>query len=156
MNRDLHSTPHDRTQTLLMQSIYSFYQGTQRHLETVLAKHHEITFSQFLILISVTYRKEGCVMSQVTLADFLNITEATVSRHIKTLVALGFLTKEKASTNKKSFDLALTSHGEKVVKKAEKRIMQEIDSFLNHVTNKDSKIIINNLTTSLTMLQQRK
>ena len=81
------------------------------------------------------------------------LTEATISRHTRTLVTLGLLTKEKDITNKKSYNLKLTSAGVNAFTRAKKVIMKELDVSFSHITQVDKKIIMSNFTKSTSLLQ---
>lgn len=138
-----------------MHVIHSFYMGVQKHLEHALLKHKQISFSQFLILVGFSC-DDSDSMTQAKLADHLKLTEATVSRHITTLVTMKLLDKHKSSTNKKSYRLTLTKEGLQAFKNAKKIIMDELNATFSHISDKDREIITQNFITTTELLQQKK
>ncbi len=95
-------------------------------------------------------------MTQAKLAEHLMLTEATISRHITTLVAKELLTKTKDSSNKKSYKLSLTPLGQKEYKAAKKIITKELDSYFSLIKEADTQIIIKNLSRITALITQPK
>jgi DNA-binding MarR family transcriptional regulator len=87
-----------------MHVIHMLYVSIQKHLERSLSEHGEISFSQFLILVGFSCNAHEKV-TQAKLAEYLLLTEATVSRHVGILVAKKLLTKEQDIANKKMYNL---------------------------------------------------
>lgn len=139
----------------LMHSIHMVYISIQKHLESVLGSKRQISFSQFVILAGFSKDHTSCI-TQVKLAEHLMLTEATVSRHITTLVSKGFLLKEKAIDNKKIFNLSLTKEGLEAFLAAKKIIMNELDVLFSHISDKDKTSLIKNFTTTISLLHQKK
>ena len=139
----------------VMHVVHQLYVSVHKHLEHVLAKHKELSFSQFMILVGFSC-KGGATLTQARLAEHLMLTEATVSRHIGILVAKGFLTKEKDLLNKKSYNLAITSEGGKVFLKTKKIITRELDSYFSHISKNNKDIIMSTFTTTIELLHQKK
>lgn len=139
----------------IMHVVHMFYMGIQKHLEQTLHEHQQISFSQFVILIGFLKNNQAQT-TQVKLAEHLMLTEATVSRHIRTLVAMGLLSKEQDASNKKSYNVSLTSKGLKASRDAKDVIMKELDALFSHISEKEKAALIKNFTTTITLLQQKK
>lgn len=138
-----------------MHVIHQLYFAIQKRLENVLSQQNELSFSQFMILVGFFCREES-PLTQSKLAERLMLTEATVSRHIRILVAKKFLYKQKDSDNKKSYNLTLTAEGNAAYISAKKIIMQELDTSFAHIQDSEKKIIINTFTTTIHLLHQKK
>ena len=95
-------------------------------------------------------------MTQAKLAEHLCLTEATISRHVRTLVTKELLIKKKDAVNKKSSTLSLTELGVATFLTAKKSIMLELDTLFSHITEEDKKIITKNFMTTITTLHQKK
>ncbi len=139
----------------VMQAIHTLYFTIQKRLESLLLKHQDVSFSQFMILIGFSC-EEYPHLTQAKLAENLSLTEATVSRHITTLVNKNFLIKERVPSNKKSYQLTLTPLGIKAYTKAKKLVTKELDSYFSVLEEKDKKMIVRHFTTVTTSLQQKK
>lgn len=138
-----------------MHVIHMLYVGIQKHLENTLNTHNQISFSQFVILVGFSHSDTPCV-TQAKLAEHLALTEATVSRHITTLVAMGLLLKEKDPHNKKAYNISITSQGATAFTHAKKIIMKELDTLFSHISDKDKAVLIKNFTATITLLHQKK
>ena len=79
------------------------------------------------------FNKEHPHITQSKLVAYLMLTEATVSRHISTLVTKKLLTKEKDLENKRSYKLSLTPKGVTVYLNVKKIIMGELDMYLSSI-----------------------
>ena len=139
----------------VMHVVHQLYVSVHKQLEHVLAKHKDLSFSQFLILVGFSC-KGGATLTQARLAEHLMLTEATVSRHIGILVAKGYLTKEKDVLNKKSYNLAITRDGNKVFLKTKKIITRKLDSYFSHISKNNKDIIMSTFTTTIEILHQKK
>jgi DNA-binding MarR family transcriptional regulator len=138
-----------------MHTIHLLYFTVQKRVEQVLLARADVSFSQFLILAGFT-PKDCPYMTQARLAEYLHVTEATVSRHITSLVAKGLLSKEKDPTNKKTFTLLLTNKGQKAFSKAKTIAMQELDNAFITIKDSDKKRIIKIFSQTITSLQTKK
>lgn len=129
----------------IMHAIHQFYCTVHKHLEQTLTSKKQISFSQFMILIGFS-NKEYPHITQSKLAEHLMLTEATISRHISTLVTKKLLTKEKDPENKRSYKLSLTPKGITLYLEAKKIIMEELDTYLSSINEHDREVIIKNCT----------
>lgn len=125
----------------LMYAIHTMTFLTERHLEKKLSKVSPLSFSQFVILMGVSCQKNVTAVTQSMLADFLHMTEATVSRHIKTLEKDGLVEKITDSENKKAKHLQLTGRGEDLQKKAETLVARELESVFSCLSEGDRHFI---------------
>ena len=149
------AVPQDDFNGGFMHVIHQLYFSIQKHLEQALVTHKELSFSQFMILVGF-FCEESSSLTQAKLAQQLMLTEATVSRHIRILVAKNFLYKEKDIHNKKSYKLSISPLGKKAFMEAKKIITQELDICFSHITNTDKTIIIKNFTKTITLLHNKK
>ena len=140
----------------LMHVIHQVYVNIYKHLEQTLMNNKEsLSLSQFMILVRFSC-DDIVSITQSKLASDLMLTEATISRHTRILVAKKFLTKKKDTYSKKSFNLMLTPLGKKVFENAKKIIMKELIKYFSHINESDKKMIIKHFTTTLSFLQQKK
>lgn len=138
-----------------MHVIHMLYIGIQKHLEATLSSHKLVSFSQFVILVGFS-KNDNSNVTQAKLAEHLMLTEATVSRHITTLVSKGLLSKEKDLYNKKSYNLSLTKEGVRAFMDAKKIITKELDTLFSHVSLDEKAILIKNFAKTIELLQQKK
>lgn len=83
--------------------------------DQVLQEKHRITFSQFMTLFAIKHCGE---VSQRHVADFQNITEAAVSRHIEKLRKSGLLNRIENPHNRREHILTLTEAGVRIADEA--------------------------------------
>ncbi len=138
-----------------MYSIHELYFLVQKHLEHVLSKHKSLSFSQFLILVGFKCSPDRAV-SQSLIAERLNLTEATVSRHVSTLVDLQLLSRSQDIGNRRKYTLTLTQKGKKVFDEANILIDKELTAIFSSVKEKDRAGIMKNFSTILSQLQSKK
>ena len=138
-----------------MFSLHEMYFLVQKRLEHVLAKRKSLSFSQFLILVGFECSHDA-VVSQSIIADRLNLTEATVSRHISTLVEQGLLSRTEDKANRRKHIIAITTKGASTFKKTAAIIHAELDTVFSSITEKDRKNIMKNFSTVLNQLLGKK
>jgi DNA-binding MarR family transcriptional regulator len=138
-----------------MYSIHQLHGLVQKHLEQTLVKEKAISFSQFMVLVGFAC-KEKSPLSQATIAEYSNLTEATVSRHITTLVSLGFLSKEENNENRRKFQITITRKGVLAFKKAEEILDRELVNIFSEINEKDSNHIMKNFNKVITLLLSKK
>lgn len=119
-----------------MYSLHETYFLIEKRLEKTLGESDGITFSQFLILLPLHCTPNA---SQSHIADFLHLTEATVSRHITGMEKDGFLLKKEAIGNRRKHVLSLTNKGEKAFKKAHGTIEDELKKIFAVIEEGDRK-----------------
>lgn len=127
----------------------------QKHLEQVLLKHKSLSFSQFMILVGFTCSKEASV-SQSCIADRLNLTEATVSRHISSLVELGLLSRSEDKANRRKHSISITEKGKKTFTAASLIIDKELANTFSSIQEKDRDAIMKTFSTVLDQLLTKK
>lgn len=137
-----------------MHVVHMFYLGIQKHLDHVLSTRSELSFSQFLILVGFSCDNQKST-TQTKLAEYLMLSEATVSRHVSILVSKELLSKEKDRYNKKMYNLSLTHSGRKTFERTKKIIIGELDYLFSHIKEKDKESIIKNFNTTLELLQKK-
>jgi DNA-binding MarR family transcriptional regulator len=147
------NAPLDDFSKSFMYLIHQMHFLIQKHLDQLLLKHKSLTFSQFMIMVGLTCSHNGPV-SQSTIAAQLDLTEATVSRHIATLVKLGLVKREEDSMNRRKHILSVTKKGSDAFQKARLLIDTELDSLFSVIPAKDRvsitknfKLVLKNLLT---------
>lgn len=138
-----------------MYSIHQMYFLVQKHLEHSLLKSKSISFSQFMILVGFHCSLELPV-SQSLIAERLYLTEATVSRHVSTLVSLGLLSRTDDKENRRKHIINITTKGKKVFESAQKIIDKELNSIFSVIKESDRKNIIKNFNGVLSALLIKK
>jgi DNA-binding MarR family transcriptional regulator len=138
-----------------MYSVHELYFLVQKRLETLLAKNKKLSFSQFLILVGFQCEEKGPV-SQSSIAERLHLTEATVSRHISTLVTLGYLLKKEDKDNRRKHSIFITKKGEQEFQKASQLIDAELQNIFTIINIKDRALIMKNFSNVLNSLLTKK
>lgn len=138
-----------------MYFVHHVYTIVQKHLEQALLKENTISFSQFMILIGFMCKVDTPV-SQASIASFSHLTEATVSRHISTLVSIGYLSRKEDKENRRKHRIMITKKGISVFKKAEQIIDKELELIFKNIQEPDRKNIMKNFSNILTQLLSKK
>lgn len=105
-----------------------------KRLEHTLAATSGLTFSQFLVLIPLKCRSN---LAQSDIAEFLQLTEATVSRHIAQLGFSGHLKRAEDPENGRKYMLTLTPRGERAYTKALAVIEGELEKIFRIIPERD-------------------
>lgn len=121
-----------------MYQIHQTYFFAQKRLEHELLLAKGISFSQFLILLGLRCKESS---SQTEIADFLYLTEATVSRHITALEKGKYLTRKEDPNNRRKHILGLTPKGLKAFTSAHKIIEDELKDIFGPIPKKDRALI---------------
>ena len=138
-----------------MYSIHQMHFLVQKRLDHVLSQHKSLSFSQFMILVGFMCSSNHGV-SQTSIAEHLNLTEATVSRHISSLVDLKMLSRSLDKTNRRKHNITITEKGKKVFETARKLIDTELSSIFSSIKEKDRSAIMKNCTQVLSELLTKK
>lgn len=138
-----------------MYSIHQMYFLVQKHLEQSLLKAKSISFSQFMILVGFHCSPELQV-SQSLIAERLYLTEATVSRHVSTLVSLGLLSRMDDKDNRRKHIIKITTKGKKIFDIAQSVIDKELKSIFSAIKEKDRESIMKNFSGVLSVLLKKK
>lgn len=137
-----------------MHVIHQFYFAMQKRLEHALLARGPVTFSQFLMLVGCSC-SPARTLTQAKLAENLMLTEATVSRHIKTLVEKKLIAKEKDTHNKKIFTLSLTEKGVEACHAAFLVVNKELEASFIHISQKDKHHVITLFSQTLAFLHTK-
>lgn len=108
-----------------------------------------------MILVSFKCSETG-EMSQSLIAERLNLTEATVSRHISALVREGLLTRTEDTSNRRKHIISITTKGKNAFKKAANHIDKELHVLFAPIKDADRKNIMKNFSAVLTELLGKK
>ncbi|MCF7843829.1 MarR family transcriptional regulator [Candidatus Gracilibacteria bacterium] len=138
-----------------MYSIHQLHASVQKHLEQTLSKKKTISFSQFMVLIGFNC-SNSTPLSQTSIAKYSQLTEATISRHITTLVSLGYLSKKENDENRRKYHVSITKKGITAFRRAEKIINDELVTIFESITEKDKKNITKNFNNVLARLISKK
>jgi DNA-binding MarR family transcriptional regulator len=95
--------------------------------DSALREQTAISYSQFFMLMALSHNAN---MPQRSIAEFLGLTPAAVSRQLDALVELGIITREENSKNRREHVITLTAQGESTMKKAH----HVVDIHLNKLT----------------------
>ena len=132
-----------------MYSLHETYFMTQKRLEQKLSLSDGLTFSQFLILLPLHCRDFA---SQNDIAEFLHLSEATVSRHVTGLVKDGYIIKNEEHGNRRKHILKLSKSGTSAFMKAHAAIEEELKSIFHVIPLKDRENISRSFELVLTKL----
>ncbi len=138
-----------------MYSMHQMHFLVQKHLEHVLLQHKSLSFSQFMILVGFTCSSDASV-SQSCIADRLNLTEATVSRHISSLVELGLLSRSEDKKNRRKHVISITEKGKKTFASASLIIDKELVNIFSSIQVKDREAIMKIFSTVLSKIPTKK
>ena len=138
-----------------MYSIHQLHTLVQKHLEQALTRQKSLSFSQFMVLVGFVCGSETQV-SQASIAECAHLTEATVSRHISTLVGLGYLLRKEDADNRRKYKITITKKGLTVFKQAESLIDKELLTIFKDINEKERKSIMKNFDNVLTQLLTKK
>lgn len=138
-----------------MYSVHQMYFLVQKYIEQALTQAKAITFSQFMILVGFRCTESGPV-SQSKIAEELYLTEATVSRHISTLVDLGLLSRAEDKNNRRKHIIRITEKGTKAFEDAKKIIDTELHQIFSVIKEKDRENIMKNFNDVLHLLLKKK
>ena len=92
--------------------LHSLVYGIDALAGRIVARHSDISFPQFLVLLCVFYNP---ATSQKHASHWLNLSEATVSYMVKILLAKGYISVTRPSTDVRQKLLDLTPSGRTVV-----------------------------------------
>ena len=138
-----------------MYSVHQVHSLVQKHLEQSLTHAKALSFSQFMVLIGFTCSPDT-PLSQTSIAEYSNLTEATVSRHITTLVSLGYLSKEENKENRRKHRITITKKGMNAFRKAETIIDKELLTIFSTISENDRSNIMKNFNNTITLLLSKK
>jgi MarR family transcriptional regulator for hemolysin len=122
-----------------MYAIHQTYFLVEKRLEHKLHDAKGITFSQFLILLGLHCKSNT---SQSGIAQFLYLTEATVSRHITALEKEKLLTRKEDPDNRRKHILTMTTKGTAAFASAHAIIERELKEVFSSVPEKDRSLIM--------------
>jgi DNA-binding MarR family transcriptional regulator len=146
--------PEDFSQSF-MYSVHQMHFLVSKHLDHILLTKKALTFSQFMILVAFKCPNSGSV-SQQDIALQLDLTEATVSRHIASLVSLGYILRSEDASNRRRHILSLTTKGNNAFQKAKAIIDQELSTLFSVVKESERNTIMKLFSTVLTQLSTMK
>lgn len=115
-----------------MYALHQTYFLAEKRLEQRLSRAGGITFSQFIIMLGIRCKGQP---SQNTIADFLFLTEATVSRHVTLLVAEKCITRKTNPDNRRKHILEMTPKGQKSFAEAQAIIERELGDIFSIIPN---------------------
>jgi DNA-binding MarR family transcriptional regulator len=139
-----------------MYLMHKTHTALDRHMDKTLHRKKGISFSQFLILLSISAKEEhgssdhsplhealkDCDLSQSRLAEILQVTEASVSRHISILKRMMLVDATHSPRNRRTKVLTLTSLGETALMKAKMTLGKELVAISNRVLPKDRAALV--------------
>ena len=133
--------------------LYTIHQTNfliEKRLVERLAKERRISFSQFVVLMGLACCAKR---SQADIAEHLFLTQATVSRHVRTLIANGLLVKKINPRSKRECILTITLKGRKEMARARDIVEQEMKNIVAPIRSADRMLLLNVFRSLLTTLQ---
>lgn len=128
----------------LLYSIKEFSFLSEKRLEKSLQeKHIKLTLAQIVVLISVSMNtREERPLNQCSIAEFLHVTEATISRHIKSLITEGYLAKnERKEGVGRGSDIVITKKGFAELGTSTNLINTHVTKLLSPLTEKEQETL---------------
>jgi len=127
-----------------MIKIHKFMFLAHKMLDKELSRVCNISFSQFRIVITVLHHPG---ISQRQIADFEELTEAAVSRHISGLSSKGYVLLVPNTKNKKQHILELTEYGKVMCTRALVVVEEKGEALLSALSVSEQKTISNSFDT---------
>lgn len=118
---------------MFLYSIHQVYVLVQKHMEKSLNAAKALSFSQFWVLVCFIDCKDETNQTAVEVAKRMNITEATLSRHIDRLIKLKLIQKKRDPQNGRKFLIHLTDKGKDKFYETKKIIDKELQKIFNVV-----------------------
>lgn len=106
--------------------------------DKILQDNLNLTYSQFRILAAI---KRNPDVSQKDIADYLDMTEAAVSRQIEFVVKREFVKKTENKKNRRQSVLALTSLGINQLQKAFKTLDAKFEEVFGVINPKEREVL---------------
>lgn len=122
----------------------------EKRLAERLTKERRISFSQFMVLMALSCCAKR---SQADIAGYLFLTEATVSRHVRTLIASGLLVKKSNPKSRREFVLSITSKGREEIERVRAIVDREFQSIVSPLCSADRSTLLSAMTSLLSSLQ---
>ncbi len=110
-----HSDPHAPRE--LLGAMYRIVSLFAKLADQLLNRRLGLSFAQFRLLMTLECPSRN-PKTQKAIARALDITEAAVSRHIRTLVASGFILADRNKHSRRTNDIILTAAGSSITHKA--------------------------------------
>lgn len=121
-----------------MYNIHQTHFLIEKYLEHKLAQKKCISFSQFLVLLPLLCIPKA---SQADIAEVLFLTEATVSRHMRTLTEDHLVTRKEDPDNRRKHILTMTVRGHKEFTKAQNVIELALDEAFLNISPKERIVV---------------
>lgn len=122
----------------------------EKRLAERLARERRISFSQFMILVALSCCAKR---SQADIAGHLFLTEATVSRHVRTLIASGLLAKKSNPKSRREFVLSITPKGRKEMGRVRAIVDREFEDIVSPLCPTDRSALMSAISSLLSSLQ---
>lgn len=120
----------------VLQPIFGLVLAIKKISDRSLNDKLDITVSQFRMLVAINYNQK---VSQQTIAEFWNMTEASASRQIDLLCKKKLVVKTRNPNNKRECVLKLTKHGEEQIKRASSIMTRVFESIFKDISNDKRK-----------------
>ena len=154
----LKNNPQDNCEGFLKSFMYMMhktYMSINRHMEQ-LFKNEKVTFSQFIILATISHFEYKDFVSQSDVASFMDTTEANISRHITTLKKNGLITSKTVIKNKRINSLFLTESGNQTLLKAKMLLDKKLNKVFKVLSESEKDISLNVFKSLLSELEKQK
>ena len=108
-------------------------------------KKYDLNSSEYIYLINLSDSKEG--INQKQLSDMIYIDDALTTRSMKSLEDKGYLTREKSTKDKRSFNIKLTKKGRDMVPLIHQILNNWTGIISENINEKETEHIIEKLMT---------
>lgn len=98
--------------------------------DILLQEFLQIGFTEFFILFAIKYTPDT---SQRDIADFLQVTPASVSLYVKRMEKDNLLSRVKNTRNRRKNTIELTAQGKKLYSQAYRLLESHISELINHI-----------------------
>lgn len=134
-----------------VQLLHTITRTMSRYADKVLNEKLDISMAQLIILMYIDSSLQACNQDEVCHA--IGITPAAISRHIKNMIHVGWVTSQANPLNRRANIIELTTSGRQLYNSG-KMILESITthlfSVLSHEENQQLEQLLTKLFTHLT------
>ena len=111
----------------------------KKQINLVFAIDSKVTFTQYQVLCAISNCGNNCddKISQLEIAQMLNVTEGAVSRHIENLQNLNLIEREVNQFNRRKHSVKATKQGLEVLAISHNMYNQAVKEITNHLSIED-------------------
>jgi MarR family transcriptional regulator, organic hydroperoxide resistance regulator len=128
----------------------------EKMAEKMMQEQFDISYLQFMILMVIYDDKEK---TQKEVADCLNVTPATISKHIDALTVKKLISRHENKDNRREHVLKINTKGHEIINKALQQLKDCENELFNEFSNEEVvtlNILVSKLNTKIENIQQIK